>query len=63
MSRGQLREASTLSTAVLRYHIWEFADDVEPVGVELICRYAEFFDEEIEGDYDTILAEHLKKEF
>lgn len=21
----------------LRYHIWEFADDVEPVGVEPIC--------------------------
>ena len=46
----------------LRYHIWEFADDVEPVGVETNLRYAGR-DEEIEGDYDTILAEHLKKEF
>ena len=46
----------------LRYHIWEFADDVEPVGVETNLRYAGG-DEEIEGDYDTILAEHLKKEF
>ena len=45
-----------------RYHIWEFADDVEPVGVETNLRYAGR-DEEIEGDYDTILAEHLKKEF
>ena len=43
----------------LRYHIWEFADDVEPVGVETNLRYAGR-DEEIEGDYDTILAEHLK---
>ena len=24
----------------LRYHIWEFADDVEPVGVETNLRYA-----------------------
>ena len=36
--------------------------DVEPVGVETNLRYAGR-DEEIEGDYDTILAEHLKKEF
>ena len=46
----------------LRYHIWEFADDGEPVGVETNLREAGR-DEEIEGDYDTILAEHLKKEF
>ena len=37
-------------------------DDVEPVGVETNLRYAGR-DEEIEGDYDRILAEHLKKEF
>ena len=46
----------------LRYHIWEYADDAEPVGVETNLRYAGR-DEEIEGDYDRLLAEHLKKEF
>jgi hypothetical protein len=51
--RGCAREAVPVT---------EFADDVEPVGVETNLRYAGR-DEEIEGDYDTILAEHLKKEF
>ena len=46
----------------LRYHIWEYADEADPVGVEKNRRYAGR-DEEIEGDYDRLLAEHLKKEF
>ena len=46
----------------LRFQIPAFADKVKPVGVETNLRYAGR-DEEIEGDYDTILAEHLKKEF
>ena len=46
----------------LRYHIWEYADEADPVGVETNLRYAGR-DEEIEGDYDSVLAEHLKKEF
>ena len=46
----------------LRYHIWEYADEADPVGVETNLRYAGR-DEEIEGDYDRLLAEHLKKEF
>ena len=78
MSKRTTAEASTLSTAVCgiisgnlwmvtsgawrQMYIREFADDVEPVGVETNLRYAGR-DEEIEGDYDTILAEHLKKEF
>ena len=44
------------------YHIWEYADEADPVGVETNLRYAGR-DEEIEGDYDSVLAEHLKKEF
>ncbi len=55
-------EASTLSTAVCGIISGNLQDDVEPVGVETNLRYAGR-DEEIEGDYDTILAEHLKKEF
>ena len=46
----------------LRYHIWEYAYEADPVGVETNLRYAGR-DEEIEGDYDSVLAEHLKKEF
>lgn len=62
MSKRITAEASTSNTAGLRYHIWEYADEADPVGVETNLRYAGR-DEEIEGDYDRLLAEHLKKEF
>ena len=41
------------------YHIWEFADEAEPCGVETNIRNAGRT-EEIEGDYENILLEALE---
>ncbi|MGN0314409.1 MAG: kinase [Fusicatenibacter sp.] len=46
----------------LSYHIWEYADTDEPIGVETNLRYAGRV-EELEGDYDTLLAAHLARYF
>ena len=43
----------------LSYHIWEFADEAEPCGVETNIRNAGRT-EEIEGDYENILLEALE---
>ncbi len=51
----------------LRYHIWEFADDVEPVGVRPICgmqarwakamiRFRRTFKERILSDFISFLG-------
>ena len=42
----------------LSYHIWEFADQDQPCGVETNLRHAGRT-EEIEGDYETALLEAL----
>ncbi|MDY3919883.1 MAG: kinase [Candidatus Limivivens sp.] len=42
------------------YHIWEFADEEEPCGVETNIRNAGK-DEEIEGDYEEALLRELKQ--
>ena len=42
----------------LSYHIWEFADESEPCGVETNIRHAGRT-EELEGDYEKILLEAL----
>lgn len=46
----------------LSYHIWEFADDNTPCGVEtnLFCAGRS---EDIEGDYEEILLKELNASF
>ena len=46
----------------LRYHIWEFADDVEPVGVETNLRYAGR-DEELRYDSRRTFKERILSDF
>lgn len=43
----------------LSYHIWEYADDQMPLGVETNLFHAGRT-EEIEGDYDTLLAREIR---
>ncbi|MDD7740616.1 MAG: kinase [Fusicatenibacter sp.] len=46
----------------LSYHIWEYADADEPVGVETNLRFAGR-SEELEGNYDSLLAAHIEQYF
>lgn len=44
----------------LFYHIWEYADEQEPCGVETNLFHAGR-SEEIEGDYDTFLSDEIRR--
>lgn len=46
----------------LKYHIWEFADDETPCGVETNL-FRAGRSEDIMGDYEQVLAEELKLNF
>lgn len=46
----------------LKYHIWEFADEDVPCGVETNLFYAGR-SEDILDDYEDVLSEELKKSF
>lgn len=43
----------------LSYHIWEYADEEEPCGVETNLFHAGR-SEDLEGDYDTILSQEIQ---
>lgn len=46
----------------LKYHIWEFADEETPCGVETNIFLAGR-SEDIQGDYEAIVVEELSKSF
>ena len=46
----------------LYYHIWEYADTDQPVGVETKLMHAGN-SEDVEGDYEATLCQWLKEYF